>query len=68
MLSVPIVINYRTMSILPNFVFLCFPICAVNLSHFVTKKYNLITMKRSNLLSKNRKIVHFTKEKVWMTP
>jgi hypothetical protein len=43
-------------SILPNFIFLCFPIFALKLSQFTIKVNNAIPFKQPSLKAKNRKI------------
>ncbi len=51
-------------SIVPKFVFRCFPIFAVRLSHFVTKENNSANIKWTSLIAKNIK-QRFAKKIVW---
>jgi hypothetical protein len=56
--------------ILPNLIFLCFPIFAVKLSHPATYKNDTITIKWPSLKAKKEKNICFTKKKtlVGLTP
>ena len=60
------VLNSQLEPILPNFVFLWFPIFAVKFGYFIVNTlFSYVCYKYSSLTSKNGNFLHFRRKKVW---